>query len=154
MFRTILLPEVPKPNWLVAPFIQKCSRMVCCKSMFLTKRKLIDIYAGREMIQSVYGENLEYTPEQVQSFLRDQYQTIWNRMLDRSAGNHTDRPAVNEKLEKKILQIVKKEKFISFEKLQRMLRNYQEDSIIAAQRNLPEINLIASPTMRVLTWFQ
>lgn len=154
MFRTILLPEVPKPNWLVAPFIREVQQNGLLQIHVFNKEELIDIYAGREMIQSVYGENLEYTPEQVQSFLRDQYQTIWNRMLDRSAGNHTDRPAVNEKLEKKILQIVKKEKFISFEKLQRMLRNYQEDSIIAAQRNLPEINLITSPTMRVLTWFQ
>lgn len=142
---------VPKPNWQVAPFINETQENKILNIYALTKEDVISIFAGHDMYKDTVSQNIEYSVDQVKQFLQAQFQPIWDKILKSNAETLPE-PLYHDEVKKKIIDIMKFEKFMSLEAIQAKIPNLSTEKIISLQNSMSEINYYQSPTASYLQW--
>ncbi len=150
-FRIFNQPPIPKQTWKVADFINKAKQNHILTVYSLTKDELVLLYAGHDMFLDATGQNIEYSPDQVKMFLREQFKPLWSKLLEQEQNESPEIPN-NDEFKKKIVDIMQIEKFLGVDDLKSRIPGITEEKIIAVQNDMTEINYYKSPTMSYLQW--
>ncbi|MBF0101561.1 MAG: hypothetical protein HQK77_11700 [Desulfobacterales bacterium] len=81
LFRTPELASIPSPTWKIAPIFDN-AKETYLHIMEVSLPDLVSIYAGYDLYMDAQEGNIPYFPKAVLEFLREQYQGIWNTMLE------------------------------------------------------------------------
>jgi hypothetical protein len=163
-FRTPELRFIPGPGWKSAPEIAAAKRAYL-HIIVLGRDTMAELYAAYDLYLDAIEGNIPFKADEVIAFIRRRLTPVWERIREPApekwgggppAADHKpadETRAPKKTLIKKIRDIVKRDKFLSFADLMAQISPpVSEEELHRARACIAEIQVHTSPNMTVLQW--